>query len=178
MSFEYDIERMEVKIHRLESAIEGELGDLWEAFHWSDTPQKYDYWYRQAVGEGDLDTGALMDIWEQYKSQEWPLDGSGPDKEVTGGPSAYYDMPFSSWVTTNDMMEYLAENKWGKFGIHLKDIFKGVCRWGEKSGVSEEYDTKKIIYYGVRILRMLVGIKETRNYLQQLLDDEQFKEKD
>ena len=92
----------------------------------------------------------------------------------TGGPSSYYDFPYSEWITTNDQMEYLAEHKWGKFGIHLKDIFKGLCRWGDKDGTSVEYDAKKIIYYGVRVLRMLVGVEKTREYLQTLLDDKQF----
>lgn len=97
-----------------------------------------------------------------------------PIKKPTGGPSEYYDMPFSDWVTVNDMAEYLAEHKWGKYGIHLKDIFKGLCRWGEKSGTTVEYDTRKIIYYGVRILKMLVGTEATRKYLLDLLDDKQF----
>ena len=28
-----------------------------------------------------------------------------------GGPSSYYDMPFQEWMTLNDQMEYLAQNK-------------------------------------------------------------------
>jgi hypothetical protein len=98
--------------------------------------------------------------------------------KTAGGPSAYYDMPFKDWITTNDMMEYLAEHKWGKYGIHLKDIFKGLCRWGDKNGTSVEYDTRKIIYYGVRVLRLVIGITATRQYLQSLLDDPQFQEKE
>lgn len=91
-----------------------------------------------------------------------------------GGLAKYYDLPFSEWVTVNDMAEYLAEHKWGKYGIHLKDIFKGICRWGEKSGTTVEYDTRKVIYYGARILRMLVGVDKTREYLNELLNDKQF----
>ena len=93
-----------------------------------------------------------------------------------GGPSSYYDMPFKDWITVNDQMEYLAANKWGKYGIHLKDIFKGICRWGEKSGTTVEYDTRKIIYYGLRIYRMLVGNKGVQEYLKELANDPQFKE--
>lgn len=96
------------------------------------------------------------------------------DTKPSGGPSSYYDMPFKDWVTTNDMMEYLAEHKWGKFGIHLKDIFKGLCRWGDKSGTDTLYDTKKIIYYGCRVLAMISGKEALRKYLQELLDDKQF----
>lgn len=103
------------------------------------------------------------------------------EKETTksdGGATSYYDMPFNEWVTTNDMMEYLAEHKWGKYGIHLKDIFKGICRWGDKDGTDESYDTRKIIYYGVRVLRLLVGTDKTREYLQSLLDDPQFQKEE
>jgi len=85
-------------------------------------------------------------------------------------------MPFKDWVTTNDQMEYLAEHKWGIYAIHLKDIFKGLCRWGDKTGTSVEYDTRKVIYYGCRVLKMIVGKKGLRTYLEELLDDPQFKE--
>lgn len=92
-----------------------------------------------------------------------------------GGPSAYYDMPFKEWTTTNDMMEYLAEHKWGRYGIHLKDILKGICRWGDKQGTTIEYDARKIIYYGVRVLQLAVGRTEMRAYLREILHDPQFK---
>lgn len=98
------------------------------------------------------------------------------ENKNTGGPSRYYDMPFSEWKTSNDMMEYLAEKKWGRYGIHLKDIFKALCRWGDKNGTSIEYDAEKIIYYGARILRMTSGTKVLRDYLQKMLDDPQFKD--
>lgn len=93
-----------------------------------------------------------------------------------GGPSTYYDFPFSSWKTGNDMMEFLAEYRWSKYGIHLKDIFKAMLRWGAKDGTDVVYDAKKIVYYGLRILRMAVGVKETKAYLLKLLDDPQFNE--
>jgi hypothetical protein len=99
------------------------------------------------------------------------------NKTSSGGPSLYYDMPYSTWVTTNDQMEYLAEHKWGKYAIHLKDIFKGLCRWGDKSGTTVEYDSRKVIYYGCRVLMMVVGTAELRVYLNELLDDKQFQEK-
>lgn len=92
-----------------------------------------------------------------------------------GGPSSYYDQPYASWQTTNDQMEWLAENKWGKYSIHLKDVFKGLCRWGEKEGTDVVYDTKKGIYYFCRVLRMMRGKEAVREYLQGLLDDPQFK---
>jgi hypothetical protein len=99
------------------------------------------------------------------------------NKTSSGGPSSYYDMPYSTWITTNDQMEYLAEHKWGKYAIHLKDIFKGLCRWGDKSGTTVEYDSRKVIYYGCRVLMMVVGTAELRVYLNELLDDKQFQVK-
>ena len=112
---------------------------------------------------------------------KWDLDKEpvptvGIKVQPHGGPQSYYDMPFKDWCTTNDMMEYLAEHKWGKYGIHLKDIFKGLCRWGDKAGTTIEYDTRKSIYYGCRVLMMMVGAKGLRKYLQEILDDPQFKE--
>jgi hypothetical protein len=86
-------------------------------------------------------------------------------------------MPFSDWTTTNDMMEYLAEHKWGFYGIHLKDIFKALCRWGEKSGTDTQYDTKKIIYYGCRCLALMIGKPATMAYLKELTEDPQFQVK-
>ena len=97
-------------------------------------------------------------------------------QDATGGPSLYYDMPYATWVTTNDQMEYLAEHKWGKYAIHLKDIFKGLCRWGDKQGTTPSYDTRKIIYYGLRVLMMLEGKANLQQYLSDLKNDPQFKE--
>ncbi len=97
--------------------------------------------------------------------------------ESDGGPSSYYDMPFQDWVTLSDQMEYLAQNKWGVYAIHLKDVFKGLGRWGDKSGTTPLYDTKKGIYYFCRVMKMMVGAEGLREYLQSILDDPQFKEK-
>ncbi len=102
---------------------------------------------------------------------------NSPSTESDGGPSSYYDMPFQKWVTLNDQMEYLAQNKWGVYAIHLKDVFKGLGRWGDKSGTTPLYDTKKGIYYFCRVMKMMVGVEGLREYLQGLLDDPQFKEK-
>ena len=94
--------------------------------------------------------------------------------ESDGGPSDYYDFP-SSWGTFNDFIEYKSENQWKGFSFHLGNIGKAICRWGDKDGTTEEYDAKKIIYSACRVLKMLVGTEKTRQYLQSLLDDEQFK---
>ena len=101
---------------------------------------------------------------------------NSPSTKSDGGPSSYYDMPFQEWLTLNDQMEYLAKNKWGIYAIHLKDVFKGLGRWGEKEGTTPLYDTKKGIYYFCRVMKMMVGAKGLREYLQSILDDPQFKE--
>ena len=76
---------------------------------------------------------------------------------VTGGPSSYYDFPFQDWTTTNDMVDTRQKISGVPFALSFKDIFKALCRWGDKDGTSYEYDAKKIIYYGCRILRKVVG---------------------
>lgn len=111
--------------------------------------------------EEDVDPG------EPYQKEKIKSDG---------GPSDYFDFP-ASWTTFNDFIEYKSEAQWGKFSFHLGNIGKALCRWGDKDGTSIEYDAKKIIYSGVRILKMIVGVQKTRDYLQRLLDDPQFKDK-
>lgn len=93
-----------------------------------------------------------------------------------GGPAEYYDLPFKDWVTVNDMVEYLSDKQWGKHSWIFKDILKAVTRFGKKAGTDEAYVAKKIIYYGARLLMSVAGKATTRKYLQQLLDDKQFKE--
>ena len=93
-----------------------------------------------------------------------------------GGPAGYYDLPFQDWVTVNDMVEYLSDTQWGRHSWIFKDILKACTRFGKKSGTDKAYDAKKIIYYGARLLMSVTDKSTTREYLQQLLDDKQFKE--
>ena len=98
------------------------------------------------------------------------------DKKPDGGPAGYYDLPFQDWVTVNDMVEYLSDTQWGRHSWIFKDILKACTRFGKKSGTDKAYDAKKIIYYGARLLMSVTDKSTTREYLQQLLDDKQFKE--
>mgnify|MGYP000244477586 CR=1 FL=1 len=91
-----------------------------------------------------------------------------------GGPSEYYDFQ-KGWNTWNDINDYKAKNQWLEYSFHLGNIGKVLMRWGDKEGTSLQYDTKKIIYSGCRILMMMAGVEETRAYLQKLLDGPQFK---
>lgn len=100
---------------------------------------------------------------------------AGTYSKPDGGPSAYYDFPFKSWVTVNDMIEYLSEKQWGKHSWIFKDIIKACTRWGSKDGTTQQYDAKKIIYYGARLLMSVSDKGTLRAYLQQLLDDKQFR---
>lgn len=97
-------------------------------------------------------------------------------KKPDGGPAEYYDLPFKDWVTVNDMVEYLSDKQWGKHSWIFKDVLKACTRFGKKAGTDEAYDAKKIIYYGVRLLMSVTDKATARKYLQQLLDDKQFKE--
>ena len=95
---------------------------------------------------------------------------------LTGGPAKYYDLPYKEWDTTNDMGEYLAKKRWKEYSLHFKDILKALVRFGAKGGTTQQYDIEKIIYSGCRAMIMLSGKTETRDYLNKLLDDPQFKE--
>lgn len=111
-----------------------------------------------------------------YKSED-PLPVEIKQETVNisdGGPSGYYDFP-ESWNTFNDFIEYKSVNQWKGFSFHLGNIGKAICRWGDKDGASIEYDAKKIIYSGCRVLMMIVGKEKLREYLNKLLEDEQFK---
>ena len=91
-----------------------------------------------------------------------------------GGPSTYYDFP-PEWTTLNDYIEYKSEYQWGADSFHLANITKAGCRWGDKDGTSKSYDSKKIVYSSLRILRRLCGAEEVQKFLKELLDDPQFK---
>lgn len=92
-----------------------------------------------------------------------------------GGSSPYYDFPFYKWTTVNDMVEYLSVEKWKETSWIFKDILKAVTRWGEKEGTTKDYDARKIIYYGLRLLRIVSGKKAVADYLKELSNNEQFK---
>ena len=101
---------------------------------------------------------------------------AGTYSKPSGGPSAYYDFPFKDWTTVNDMIRYLSERQWGKHSWIFKDIVKACTRFGAKDGTTEVYDAKKIIYYGAWLLMCVADKATLRTYLQELLDDKQFKE--
>lgn len=91
-----------------------------------------------------------------------------------GGPSGYYDFP-KGWVTWNDLSDYKSKAQWKEYSFHLANIGKAIYRWGEKEGTTIKYDTKKIIYSGLRVLLMMSSKSEVRGYLKELLEDPQFK---
>ena len=89
---------------------------------------------------------------------------------------SYYNFPFKDWTTVNDMLDYMSQKQWGWRSYIFKDIVKACFRFGQKEGTTEVYDAEKIIYYGARLLMSVTDKATTRKYLQQLLDDKQFKE--
>tara|TARA_R110000823_G_scaffold235772_1_gene361669 strand:- start:85 stop:462 length:378 start_codon:yes stop_codon:yes gene_type:complete len=92
-----------------------------------------------------------------------------------GGPSGYYDF-YSNWKTWNDFADYKATAQWKEHSFHLGNVGKVLCRWGDKVGTSKSYDARKIVYSGLRVLMMLEGKRKVREYLEKLLEDEQFKD--
>ena len=104
------------------------------------------------------------------------MDNTDTKIKSDGGPAHYYDAPFHQFITVNDMVDWYSEKHWGWRSYIFKDILKACTRFGKKAGTDEAYDTKKIIYYGCRLLMSVTDKPTTRKYLQQLLDDKQFKE--
>lgn len=109
----------------------------------------------------------------------WPQAGDTALQKVKsdGGPSTYYDF-LPDWVTLNDAMEYLAEHRWGKYALHLKDANKACFRFGAKEGAGPEYDAKKLVYSGLRLLVMITGKAKVHAFLMQLANDPQFQVKE
>ena len=91
-----------------------------------------------------------------------------------GGPSKYYDFE-PDWATWNDFADYKATNQWKEHSFHLGNVGKVLCRWGDKEGTTKDYDARKIVYSGLRTLLMLEGKDSVREYLNSLLEDNQFK---
>lgn len=96
-------------------------------------------------------------------------------KEISsdGGPANYYDFP-EKWKTLNDLMDGKAKTQWHEHSFHLGNICKAVFRWGEKKGTTKNYDARKIVYSGLRVLLMLEGKQSVQKYLKELIEDEQF----
>jgi hypothetical protein len=92
----------------------------------------------------------------------------------SGGPTTYYDYD-PSWVTHNDYLEAKA-SQWGVHSWHLSNISKVLTRWGCKDGADISYDAKKGLYSFCRVFAVIAGKGALRKYLQELLDDPQFKD--
>jgi hypothetical protein len=97
----------------------------------------------------------------------------------TGGPAAYYNLPIKA-VTLNDLIEYKGDcGDWaGGDAFHLGNLMKALWRFGTKEGTSKDYDARKFIYTGCRLLKKYAGNDAVRKTLQQVLDDPQFKKED
>lgn len=94
-----------------------------------------------------------------------------------GGPSAYYDFPADA-NTLNDLLEYKGDKQWLGDSFHLSNVVKAAWRWGDKEGTTKEYDARKFIYSGCRLLMKYAGVSAVRKTLQAMLDDPQFQERD
>lgn len=121
------------------------------------------------------ESSARLSEWESMDDIEIEALLPFPSTTSSGGPSSYYDFPYKDWVTGNDQIEYLAVNNWKEFSCHFKDIFKACLRWGRKDGTTKEYDAKKIIYSGLRLLGMVTSKDNVKNFIKELSEDVQFK---
>jgi hypothetical protein len=137
------------------------------------------------VVQGDLDNIVHVNDFEfvgRWKEpevavvpDEW-IDKNITDKKPDGGPAEYYDMP-ANVITLNDVIEWKGETSWKGDSFHLGNILKAAWRWGIKEGTTKEYDARKFMYSGARLLMKYAGVASVRKTLQQMLDDPQFKEK-
>jgi hypothetical protein len=116
--------------------------------------------------------------WSSYKlltDTEASTEAEAPGLvKSSGGPTAYYDYD-PAWVTHNDYLEAKAP-QWGVHSWHLSNISKVLTRWGCKDGASITYDAKKGLYSFCRVFAVIAGKGALRKYLQELLDDPQFKD--
>ena len=134
--------------------------------------------FRQSGMEFMLYAGDYWTLQPEYMmpSAEGFTPAGATKVKSDGGPSTYYDF-LPDWVTLNDAMEYLAENRWGKYALHLKDANKACFRFGAKEGAGPEYDAKKLVYSGLRLLVMIIGKAAVHSFLQKLIADPQFQPK-
>lgn len=72
------------------------------------------------------------------------------DAKITsdGKATVYYDFPKGA-STLNDIIEFK------NMSFARGNIFKAAYRLGEKSGIDDEYDLNKIIYYAERMLNQI-----------------------
>ena len=133
------------------------------------------YYAKEADDDGivDLSDEPYWSLVERAK--ETTTEQEVVDKEPSKIGS-YYNFPFKDWTTVNDMIDHMSRKQWGWRSYIFKDIVKACFRFGQKEGTTEVYDAEKIVYYGARLLSSVSDKDTTRKYLQQLLDDKQFKE--
>lgn len=130
---------------------------------------------QEAVGMADPESGPIRyDNVSKPAHYNHKVDCVNGGINSDGGPSAYYDF-HEGWSTWNDFADYKATQQWKEHSFHLGNVGKVLCRWGDKSGTSKSYDARKVVYSGLRVLLMLEGKENVRAYLENLLEDNQFK---
>ena len=130
----------------------------------------HDIWY---CAEGDIELVSYSPSEYNPESKPSHYNQEGSIKS-NGGPSKYYDFE-PDWATWNDFADYKSTHQWKEHSFHLGNVGKVLCRWGDKEGTTKDYDARKIVYSGLRTLLMLEGKDSVREYLNSLLEDNQFK---
>ena len=90
-----------------------------------------------------------------------------------GGPSTYYDFP-ENCKTLNDLIEWKGDSQWLGDSFHLSNVVKAAWRWGIKDGTTKQYDSRKLIYTGARLLMKHSSVEDVRETLNNMLKDKQF----
>ena len=127
---------------------------------------------------GEVDTWYLTDGEMELVTNPSSTCAVTPSKP-DGGPAGYYDLPKDRPMNTlNDILEWKGEAQWLGDSFHLANVTKAGWRWGIKDGTTKEYDARKFIYSGARLLMKHAGVEELRKTLQKMLDDPQFQEKE
>lgn len=86
-------------------------------------------------------------------------------KGRAGGSSEWYKLPKNA-KELQDLIEYRNMNG------NIKDIFKACYRRGQKGGTTEEYDTRKMVYYSLRELGRLLGRKDYLTLADEIIGDQ------
>lgn len=82
-----------------------------------------------------------------------------------GGSSGYYELPPNA-KQLQDLIEHRNMNG------NIKDVFKACYRIGNKDGIDEEYDLRKIVYFGLRELGRVKGTKDYLGLADEIIGDQ------
>jgi len=112
---------------------------------------------------------------DEYEFMDTPETKSQPTvtakKADGGGGQNHYDLPKGA-TQLQDLIEYRNMNG------SVKDVFKACYRLGEKEGVSDEYDLRKMVFYSLRELGRQLGRKDYITLAKEVIAHQAIEEVD